>query len=70
MASASAEVLADIGLAPMEAAKVKIQTTPGYTDKLREAIPKIMKEEGLAGFYKGISSKLFSFFLQTYSLHE
>ncbi|XP_044755404.1 phosphate carrier protein, mitochondrial-like [Coccinella septempunctata] len=53
-ASASAEVFADIGLAPMEAAKVKIQTTPGYTDRLREALPKIMREEGLTGFYKGL----------------
>ncbi|XP_045462371.1 phosphate carrier protein, mitochondrial-like [Harmonia axyridis] len=54
LASASAEVFADIGLAPMEAAKVKIQTTPGYTDRLREAIPRIIKEEGPGGFYKGL----------------
>ena len=31
----------------MEAAKVKIQTTPGYANTLRECVPKMMKEEGL-----------------------
>ncbi|KAL3284729.1 hypothetical protein HHI36_018874 [Cryptolaemus montrouzieri] len=54
MASASAEVIADIGLAPMEAAKVKIQTSPGFASTLREAWPKILHEEGLMGFYKGL----------------
>lgn len=45
-ASASAEFFADIALSPMEAAKVKIQTTPGFANTLREAWPKIYKEEG------------------------
>ncbi len=53
-ASASAEFFADIGLAPLEAVKVKIQTTPGFANTLREGFPKIMREEGLRGFYKGI----------------
>lgn len=30
----------------MEAAKVKIQTTPGFANTLREAWPKIYAEEG------------------------
>ena len=38
-ASASAEFFADIALAPMEAAKVWIQTQPGYANILRKAIP-------------------------------
>ncbi|KAB0339168.1 hypothetical protein FD755_025038 [Muntiacus reevesi] len=46
-ASASAEFFADIALAPMEAAKVRIQTQPGYANTLRDAAPKIYKEEGL-----------------------
>lgn len=35
-ASASAEFFADIALSPFEAAKVKIQTTPGFANTLRE----------------------------------
>jgi len=53
-ASASAEFFADIALAPFEAAKVKIQTIPGYANNFREAVPKMLKEEGVNAFYKGL----------------
>lgn len=53
-ASASAEFFADIALAPMEAAKVKIQTTPGFANTLRQAAPKMYADEGLWAFYKGV----------------
>lgn len=53
-ASASAEFFADIALSPFEAAKVKIQTMPGYATTLRQAYPKMMKEEGVSAFYKGL----------------
>ncbi|XP_055685659.1 phosphate carrier protein, mitochondrial [Lutzomyia longipalpis] len=53
-ASASAEFFADIALSPMEAAKVRIQTMPGYANTLREALPKMMKDEGMTAFYKGL----------------
>uniref|UniRef100_A0A8C5PSE8 Solute carrier family 25 member 3 n=1 Tax=Leptobrachium leishanense TaxID=445787 RepID=A0A8C5PSE8_9ANUR len=53
-ASASAEFFADIALAPMEAAKVRIQTQPGYANTLRQAAPKMYAEEGLWAFYKGV----------------
>lgn len=53
-ASASAEFFADIGLAPLEAVKVRIQTKPGFASTLREGFPKIMREEGISGFYKGL----------------
>jgi len=54
-ASASAEVFADVALAPFEAAKVKIQTMPGYANTFREAVPKMIKEEGVVtAFYKGL----------------
>uniref|UniRef100_A0A0A1XT03 Phosphate carrier protein, mitochondrial n=1 Tax=Zeugodacus cucurbitae TaxID=28588 RepID=A0A0A1XT03_ZEUCU len=53
-ASASAEFFADIALSPMEAAKVKIQTTPGFANTLREALPKMSAQEGMAAFYKGL----------------
>jgi len=53
-ASASAEFFADIALCPMEAIKVRIQTQPGFANTLREGFPKLMKAEGVAGFYKGL----------------
>lgn len=53
-ASASAEFFADIALAPFEAAKVKIQTMPGYANTFRQAAPKMMQEEGISTFYKGL----------------
>ena len=43
------------GLAPLEAAKVRIQTQPGYANTLREAVPKMDTEEGLNAFYKGVA---------------
>lgn len=52
--SASAEFFADIALSPMEAAKVKIQTTPGFANTLREALPKMYADEGITAFYKGL----------------
>jgi len=52
--SASAEFFADIALSPFEAAKVKIQTMPGFANNLREAIPRMVKEEGVGTFYKGL----------------
>jgi solute carrier family 25 phosphate transporter 3 len=48
-ASASAEFFADIGLAPLEAVKVRSQTKPGFPSTLREGFPKILREEGLSG---------------------
>ncbi|KAF6340464.1 solute carrier family 25 member 3 [Rhinolophus ferrumequinum] len=39
----------------MEAAKVRIQTQPGYANTLRDAAPKMYKEEGLNAFYKGVA---------------
>jgi len=53
-ASASAEFIADIALAPMEACKVRIQTQPGFANTLREAFPKMKASEGMAAFYKGL----------------
>uniref|UniRef100_A0A1B6DXY3 Phosphate carrier protein, mitochondrial n=1 Tax=Clastoptera arizonana TaxID=38151 RepID=A0A1B6DXY3_9HEMI len=53
-ASASAEFFADIALSPMEAIKVKIQTTPGFANTLREAAPKMYKDEGMNAFFKSL----------------
>uniref|UniRef100_U5EW62 Phosphate carrier protein, mitochondrial n=1 Tax=Corethrella appendiculata TaxID=1370023 RepID=U5EW62_9DIPT len=54
VSSASAEFFADIALSPFEAAKVKIQTTPGYANTFRQAAPKMYAEEGITAFYKGL----------------
>jgi len=54
-ASASAEFFADIALSPWEAVKVRMQTQPGFANTLREGFPKILKEEGANGFYKGLT---------------
>merc|ERR1719431_207949 len=55
-ASASAEFFADIALSPMEACKVRMQTSPvgTFPTTLRGAFPKIMAEEGVNGFYKSL----------------
>ena len=39
----------------MEAAKVRIQTQPGYANALRDAAPKMYKEEGLKASYKWVA---------------
>lgn len=56
-ASASAEFFADIALSPMEAAKVRMQTSaPGtFPTTLRGALPTIYKAEGINGFYKSLA---------------
>ena len=54
-ASASAEFLADIALCPMEAIKVRMQTTlPPYANTMREGWSKIVQKEGIGGLYKGL----------------
>merc|ERR1719312_1650853 len=55
VSSASAEFFADIGLGPFEAIKVGIQTKTGFPKTFREAVPVVMKSEGLWGFYKGLT---------------
>ena len=49
--SASAEFLADIGLCPFEAVKVRMQTTmPPFANGMTDGIQKIIKNEGFAGY--------------------
>ncbi|KAI5329448.1 hypothetical protein L3X38_028845 [Prunus dulcis] len=52
--SASAEVIADVALCPMEAVKVRVQTQPGFARGLADGLPKIIKSEGALGLYKGL----------------
>ena len=54
-ASASAEFLADIALCPLEAIKVRMQTTiPPFASTLREGWGKVTAKEGIGGLYKGL----------------
>lgn len=56
-ASASAEFFADIFLCPMEATKVRIQTSPvemNFPNKLSPAIKQITAGEGMKALWKGI----------------
>eukprot|EP00897_Mesotaenium_endlicherianum_P008485 jgi/Mesen1/7665/ME000400S06851 len=53
--SASAEFIADIALCPFEAVKVRVQTQPGFAKGLTDGMPKMIKEQGIGGLYKGIT---------------
>ncbi|CAM6085355.1 unnamed protein product [Calypogeia fissa] len=53
-ASASGEFLADIGLCPFEAVKVRVQTQPGFAKGISDGLPKILASDGIAGLYKGL----------------
>lgn len=54
-ASASAEVIADVALCPMEAVKVRVQTQPGFARCLMDGFQKIVQSEGAFGYTYGIS---------------
>ena len=56
LSSASAEVIADVLLCPMEAVKIRMQTSKLGTFPLglTEAVRTIHKGEGVQGFYKGL----------------
>ncbi|KAG9141924.1 hypothetical protein Leryth_009285 [Lithospermum erythrorhizon] len=43
--SASAEVIADVALCPMEAVKVRVQTQPGFARGLSDGFPKFVRSE-------------------------
>ncbi|KPI84136.1 phosphate carrier protein mitochondrial precursor-like protein [Leptomonas seymouri] len=54
LASASAEVIADFGLAPWESVKIRMQTSSSFPTSLSAALPRMWLAEGLHGFYKGL----------------
>jgi len=53
-ASASAEVIADLGLCPFEAIKVRVQTSPTFARGLMDGMPKFIATEGFSNLYAGI----------------
>jgi len=54
-ASASAEIIADLGLCPFEAVKVRIQTNPQFASGLIDGLPKFAKTEGVGNLYAGLA---------------
>ena len=48
--SASAELIADVALCPMEAVKVRVQTQPGFARGLSDGFPQFVKAEGTGGY--------------------
>ncbi|KAK9749986.1 hypothetical protein RND81_02G164000 [Saponaria officinalis] len=52
--SASAEVIADVALCPLEAVKVRVQTQPGFARGLGDGLPKFIKADGFGGLYRGL----------------
>lgn len=56
LSSASAEIIADCLLCPMEAVKIRMQTSKlgTFPLKLGDATSLILKNEGMKGFYKGL----------------
>lgn len=54
-ASASAEFIADVALCPMEAVKVRVQTSEGWAKGLSDGFPKFVSESGYGGLYKGLT---------------
>jgi len=53
-ASASAELIADVGLCPFEAVKVRVQTNPTFAKGMLDGLPKIIAKEGFGNLYAGI----------------
>jgi solute carrier family 25 phosphate transporter 3 len=52
--SASAEVIADVGLCAFEAVKVRVQTNPGFAKGLSDGMPKLIASDGVKGLFKGL----------------
>ncbi|CAJ2633489.1 unnamed protein product [Trifolium pratense] len=50
----SAQLLADVTLAPFEAVKIRLQIQPNFAQGLAHGFPLVYRKEGLAGFYRGL----------------
>ena len=53
-AGGCAEVIADLALCPMEATRIRLVSQPEFATGLPDAASRILSEEGLLGFYKGL----------------
>eukprot|EP00518_Triparma_eleuthera_P003137 CAMPEP_0182463546 /NCGR_PEP_ID=MMETSP1319-20130603/7675_1 /TAXON_ID=172717 /ORGANISM="Bolidomonas pacifica, Strain RCC208" /LENGTH=328 /DNA_ID=CAMNT_0024663109 /DNA_START=48 /DNA_END=1034 /DNA_ORIENTATION=- len=57
--AAAAETIADIFLCPLEAVRIRSVSDPEFCDGLADGFVKMLKSEGVGGFYAGIGPILF-----------
>lgn len=72
-ASATAEVLADVLLCPLEATRIRLVSQRGWANGLTSGFAKLAREEGFRGFYSGFVPLLFKqvpFAVGQFSVHE
>jgi len=53
-ASAAAETIADIFLCPLEAVRIRAVSDPDFCDGLADGFGKMLKADGIGGFYAGL----------------
>lgn len=58
-ASALAEFFADIALCPLEATRIRLVSQPTFANGLFGGFARILREEGIGGFYAGFGPILF-----------
>lgn len=54
-AAAAAETIADIFLCPLEAVRIRSVSDPEFCDGLADGFAKMLKTEGIGGFYAGLA---------------
>ncbi|KAF9209951.1 mitochondrial phosphate carrier protein [Haplosporangium sp. Z 27] len=54
-----AEFFADVALCPLEATRIRLVSQPTFASGLTSGFSRIMKEEGLRGFYSGFGPIIF-----------
>ena len=54
-AAAAAETIADIFLCPLEAVRIRAVSDPEFCDGLADGFGKMLKAEGVGGFYAGLA---------------
>lgn len=59
VSAACAEVIADLALCPLEATRIRLVSEPTFANGLVGGFSRIAREEGVAGFYKGLAPILF-----------
>ena len=58
-ASAAAETIADIFLCPLEAVRIRSVSDPNFCDGLADGFAKMLKADGIGGFYAGLFPMFF-----------
>lgn len=59
LGASAAEVIASTALTPLEAARIRLVSSPGYATGLVSSITRMGREEGFRGFYAGYTPILF-----------